>query len=169
MLQLPVIAFGPEGVASLGVHQLGGYAKAIGFAANAPLDNVRGIQLLTHMGGRHRFVAVGEHRGTGEDAKFQNLGNLGGDVFGDAITKVFVFFLPTQVLEVKHSERALGLAASYGCPLEIRQQVTRRLVTIFGILLQAAEDNFFHASRQRGPEAARCGRLAMKDGIDQRG
>ena len=48
------------------------------------------------------FVPVGQHGGARKGVQSANLGQLGNDVFGDAVAQVFIFFHAAQIFEIQH-------------------------------------------------------------------
>ena len=60
--------------------------------------------MLANLRGRDRLVAKGENGGARKSVEAFDFGELGDDVFGDAVAKVFVFLDAAEIFEIEDGD-----------------------------------------------------------------
>ena len=185
---LAVVPLGPQQRVRLRVHELGADPEPVSGTADAPGEHESGLQLLSHVGGGHRLVPEGKHRGPRHDLQALDLRQLRDDVLGDAVAQVLVLFRPGEVLEVEDGHRLVGglrppagtrigelrraPAAGVGVALqaqEVRLEVGGRLVAQATILLERLAEDAVELSGQRRIGLADRRGLAVEDRVEDDG
>src|SRR5208282_2495361 len=104
VFHLAVKAFRPERKVGASVNQLGADAQADAGAPQRAGEHISGTKLLANLRRGDRLVAKGQHRGAGKSIQSTNLGELGDDVFGDAIAEILIFLGAAQIFEIEDSD-----------------------------------------------------------------
>ena len=115
ILQLPVVALGPDGMPSGGFDKLRRNPHAVSRAADGAFEDVGGAELLAHLLRRDRLVAKREHLRARENFQLRDFRKLGDDVFRNPIAEVFVFFRATLIFEIENRDRFLLGRRRVGC------------------------------------------------------
>ena len=123
---------------------------------------------------RYLLVAVDKHSRAREDVQPLDFGQLGNDVFCDAIAKVLIFLRPAEVLEIEDSYRFCAL---FDNPRARFARISRPLVTGINITLEpdqvglevgsgliAQISVFFQSLFQDASESRRQGWIHLHDG-----
>ena len=147
ILQFAVIPLSPNRVAVAGFSELGGDSQATAGAPNATVEDVGGAELLADLRGRQWFVPKGEHGGAREEAKFLDFRELGDDVLGHAVAKVFVLFVPAEICEIEYGERFFLAQSGRGSAAESVEDFAHRGAALVGGFHQAAVDELLPLRR----------------------
>ena len=99
-----VEALGPERKIGFSVDKLGVDAEAGASAAQSAGKDIGGAELFANLRGGHRFIAKGQDGGARERVDSANFGELGDDVFGDAVAEVFVLFGAALIFEIEYGD-----------------------------------------------------------------
>jgi len=99
VLELAIVALGPTVGAIYSIEELCRNADAIAIAANTTLEHVADTQLVGHLANIGRLAFVPKGRVAGDDKQRGEPRQLGDDVFGDAITEVFLARIAAHVGE----------------------------------------------------------------------
>src|SRR5262249_13286048 len=79
-------------------------AHAIGGRLNAPFNYIVSTELLSDLGGANRLALVGKCGGSGDDKKVVDLGELGCEIFGDAVRQMLMTRRASQIHEGQNND-----------------------------------------------------------------
>jgi hypothetical protein len=117
VLERAVEVLGPSVSSSHGVDQLGRNAQAIAPAPYAALQHVAHAQLTADLADIDCLALVLEAGSAGDDKKLGEAGQLGDDVFDNAVGKILLLWIGTQIGKGEDGEGGLvreGQARSRG-------------------------------------------------------
>ena len=103
-LQRPVIALGPQVTAGGGIDQLRRDPHLVVSLAHTAFQHIPHAQLLAHVLHLHRFAFVGEGRVASDDKQAGELGEIGGEVLGDAVAEILLLGVVAHVDEGQHDD-----------------------------------------------------------------
>ena len=103
-LQRTVVALGPQVTAGGGIDQLRGDPHLVVSLAHAAFQHIPHPQLLAHVLHLHRLAFVGEGRVAGDDKQAGDLGEVGGEVLGDAVAEILLLGIVAHVGEGQHDD-----------------------------------------------------------------
>ena len=104
-----------------------------------PARDVGGFQLLADLRGSDLFIAVSEDGGTRKSIEAFYFGQLGDDVFGDAVAKIFVFLDAAEIFEIEDGDGFGGLFLIGGRGFAV---IGGALVAGIEVALEAGEVGF---------------------------
>jgi hypothetical protein len=107
VLEVAVEAIGPDVAAARGVDELHVDAHLHAGAAHAAFEHVAHAELPAHLLDVDALLLVGERRVARDHEQAGDLGDVGDDVFGDAVGEVFLLGIAAHVGERQHRERGL--------------------------------------------------------------
>jgi len=103
-----VEALRPNGVAGLRFDELSGDAQAVARAAKAAAEHVGSAKFKANLGSGDGLVSIRKDGGAGEELQIFDVGQLGDDVFGHAVAKVFIFLGGTEIFKIEDGHRLGG-------------------------------------------------------------
>ncbi len=116
--ELTVVAVGPEVTAVLAVDELGGDAHARAGLADAAFQDEFDPEILAHLVHLHRLALVGKRRIARDNEQAGDFRQVGDDVLGDPIAKIFLLGVAAHVCEWQHGDgRSVGRrrAGGFAC------------------------------------------------------
>ena len=105
VLELAVVALGPDMRLGLAVDQLHGDAHAVGGLAHASLDHVVDAEFLGDAARRHRLALVHEDGVARDDEEVAEARQLGDDVLGQPVGEELLLRIAAHVGEGQHGDR----------------------------------------------------------------
>jgi hypothetical protein len=172
VLEVAVEAVGPDVAAALGVDELHVDAHLHAGTAHAAFEHVAHAELAAHLLDVDALLLVRERRVARDHEQARDLGNVGDDVFGDAVGEVLLLGVAAHVGERQHRERGLvgqaqhlrrcgrcgrgGRGGSDGRDLER----AHRVVDVLHLLLALVEEIGDHAAAHRAAHRVRHGHAA---------
>ena len=114
VLEVAVVALGPEVAVGLGVDQLHGDADALARLAHAALDDVLHAELARDLLHVDRLALVLERRVARDHEQLAEARQLGDDVLGDAVGEEFLLGIAAHVVERQDGDRRLVDALALG-------------------------------------------------------
>ena len=107
VVQLAVVALGPQRPVADRVDQLGGDTDPVGRTADAAFQHVAHAQFLRHLRRLRRLPLVGEDRVARDHEQPRELGQIGDQVLGQAVDEEFLLGVVTQIAEGQHGDGRL--------------------------------------------------------------
>jgi hypothetical protein len=107
VLELAVVALGPDVPVGFGIDQLHGYAHPVARLAHAAFDHVLDAEFGRHVLNPDRPVLVDEGRVARDHEQVAKPRELGDDVFGQAVGEELLLGLAAHVDERQHCDRGL--------------------------------------------------------------
>ena len=107
VLDLAVVALGPDVPVGLGIDQLHGDSDTVAGFANAPLDDIVNSELARDVLDLDRPALVHERRVSGDNQEIAEPGQLGDDVLGEAVDEELLFGIAAHVDEGQHHQGRL--------------------------------------------------------------
>src|SRR5262245_16606040 len=107
VLKVSVVVLGPAVSPSGGFDQLGRYANAVAGTPHTALQHVSYAQFASDLAHVDRLALVLEAGIAGDNKYLREPRQLGNDVLDDAVDKIFLFQMRTQVVERQHGNRGL--------------------------------------------------------------
>ena len=156
VLQVALVALGPELRLVAGLDQLGGDADPAGVVADAALDDVVHAQVAPDRGDVAARALVPHRRGARDHRQALGLqaSELGDHLLGQPFAEVLLLGVAAQVLERQHRElHAPGRRGPRRQPLAAQQQHERQA-------RRQARQQRADAARQRSFAPLSCGRAA---------
>jgi hypothetical protein len=114
ILEIPVVALGPDVAAALGVDKLRVNAHFHARLAHAAFEHVPHAELPADLLDVDALLLEGEGRVAGDDEQARDFGDVGDDVFGDAVGEVLLLGIAAHVGEGQHRDRGLARRRALG-------------------------------------------------------
>ena len=105
ILDLAVIAFGPQIVAGFRFDQLDGNAELRARAPDAAFHHIMHAEFTSDLAHIHGLSAIAEGGIAGNDMELAEAREFADDVFGDAVAEVGLFGIAAEILERQHGDR----------------------------------------------------------------
>ena len=122
ILEIAVVAFGPDMVAGRGLDELGGDPDALAGLAHAAFDDIAHPQFPPNFGDVHRLPLEHERGVARDNEQATAAAQLGDDVLGDAIGEILLLGIARHVGEWQHGDRGFRRQWQF---LEFRQRLGR--------------------------------------------
>ena len=116
VVQVAVVALGPDVIAARAFDQLGGDAHALAGLAHAALEHMTDLELPRDLGHVDVFALERKGRIAGDHRKRGDLAQVGGDVFADAVAEILLLGIAAHVDERQHADGDPGRAAGTRLP-----------------------------------------------------
>ncbi len=104
VLEIAVVALGPDMVAAFGLDELGGDAHPVPGLAHAALDDVIDTQLAPDLADIDRLALEGERRVAGDHEQRAEAREFSNNVLGDAVGEVLLLGVARHVVEGQHGD-----------------------------------------------------------------
>ena len=106
--QLAVESICPDMSAGERIDQLRRHPDAVSRLSHAALEHIADAEIARDLGNEHRLVLVGEGRVASDHVQLGQFRQVGDDVFGDSVGKIFLLGVAAHVLERQHGDRRFG-------------------------------------------------------------
>ena len=106
-MEVAVVFFGPEMVATDAIDQLSGDANPLARLAHAAFKDVTGAKFLRHLAHIRRFALVGKGRISRNDGERAPGCQGGDDVLGQPVAEILLFRVAAHVGEGQHGDGGL--------------------------------------------------------------
>ena len=108
IVEIAIEAARPDMAAARRIDQLRGDADAIARLADAAFEDIANVERLGDLGDWRDGLLVKERRIARDDMQFRQFGEVGDDVFADAVGEIFLLGVAAHVVEGEHGDRRLA-------------------------------------------------------------
>jgi hypothetical protein len=108
VVEIPVVALGPEVIGRLGLHELTGDANTVAGLSHAALEHVANAHLTSDLTDVHAATLVGEARVARDDEQPAEARQTGNDVLGDPVREMSLLGIAAHVDERQHRDGGLA-------------------------------------------------------------